>query len=90
MKTTTTLFDLKQTAVAAAENAAGRDQLEVLGLKLEAFQVAGHDKLDFPAWSDFFERALADTLSLKNIPSPATAAAQAAAVPQAPSPAPKA
>ena len=74
---TTTLFDLKQTAVAAADNAAGGDDFTVIGRKLEAFKAAGHDALDFPKWNEFFERALADTVSLKAIPSAATAAAAA-------------
>jgi hypothetical protein len=76
---TTTLFDLDQTASAAAVAALGKDAYTAENLKLEAFNAAGHDKLDWVQWQTFFTQHLDHFANLKLQPSPAAVAAKAAA-----------
>jgi hypothetical protein len=75
----TTLFDLNQTAGAAAVTSLGKDAYTAENLKLEAFNAAGHDKLDWPQWQTFFTQHLDHFTNLKLQPSPAAIAANAAA-----------
>lgn len=74
----TTLFDLSQTAGAAAVTALGKDAYTTENLKLEAFNAAGHDRLDFPQWQAFFHQHLDHYANLKLQPSAAAVAAKAA------------
>ena len=75
---TTTLFELNQTASAAAVTALGKDAYTTENLKLEAFNAAGHDKLDFPQWNTFFQQHSDHFANLKLQPSAAAVAAQVA------------
>lgn len=75
----TTLFDLNQTAASAAQTALGKDALSVDSIKLEAFNAAGHDRLDYPVWEGFFTGHTQNYASLQSHKSPATLAAEAAA-----------
>lgn len=79
----TTLFDLQKNATAVAESSVGKDQLAVDSLKLEGFNAAGFDRLDYPKWNGFFDESRANIINLKAQPSPATQVAQAAAKPSA-------
>ena len=81
--TQTTLFDLNQTASAAAVNALGKDAFQVANLKLEAFNGAGHDPMDYPDWDGMFVDRLSTFATLKNRPAKSTQAAIAAAQAQA-------
>jgi hypothetical protein len=79
MSNSTTLFDLNQTASAAAVAALGKDEFTTEALKLEAFTSAGYDHADFPIWHQYFTGALGNYTSLKAQLSPAAKAAAAAA-----------
>ena len=75
----TTLFDLNQTAAAAALNAIGKDALSVASIKLEAFAAAEHDRVDYPVWENFFTGHIQNYTTMQSRLSPATLAAEAAA-----------
>ena len=76
---TTTLFDLNETAASAAKTSLGKDALGTESIKLEAFTAAGHDRLDFEKWQQFFADHRANYATLQTQKSPATLAALAAA-----------
>lgn len=75
----TTLYDLKKTATAAAEKAidGSNDPLAQDSIALAEFEAAGHDRLDYPQWREFFNSAVSDLTNLKSRPSAATIAAKA-------------
>ena len=77
--TTTTLFDLNQTATTAAAAALGKDAYTTENMKLESFNAAGHDKTDYPQWEQYFSGSLATYTALKGQLSPSAKAAQQAA-----------
>ena len=81
MMKTTTNYDLYKTALAAADSAlSAPDPLAVESTKLEAFTAAGHERADYPKWSNYFADHLATLAALKTQKTVATlAAAQPAA-----------
>lgn len=80
----TTLFDLHQTASAAALTAQDKTSLQVESIRLESFTAAGHDPADFDQWSEYYNSIRTNYHALKQTPSPAARAATVAA----PAPAP--
>jgi len=74
--TQTTNLDLKKTAVTAAWNLQGKDQLQTDAGALEAFTTAGHADLDYPQWRSFFSAELTANVPLAT---QLTVAAKAAA-----------
>ena len=73
------MFDLHQSASNAALTALGKDPLATQSIKLEAFNAAGHDRLDFSDWEGMFIDRLQTFQNLKNRPTKAAQAAIAAA-----------
>ena len=81
MSKITTNYDLYKTSLAAADSAlSAPDPLAVESSKLEAFTAAGHERADYPQWSDYFADHLQRLTALKTQKTVATlAAAQPAA-----------
>ena len=79
MQNAPTLYDLNKTAVAAAESAFGKDQLAMDSIKVEAFNAAGHDRIDYPKWEQMFNDARASLAFLKSTAAPSATAAKLAA-----------
>ena len=74
-----TLYDLNKTAVAAADKAFTKPQLEQDEIKVDAFKTAQHDEADYPAWLNLFQQHTDHYKFLQNQFTPATLAAQKAA-----------
>lgn len=66
----TTIYDLRKTASAAAEQAINpdntrKDDLSVDAIRLEAFGAANHDRRDYPQWRGFFDEQVANVIVWK-------------------------